>query len=110
MTSIDAYLLNEIPQLNLDKGIASYAQRRIILDQLIRFNGDSSPIYNIPFQIHLSHNDIDLIFHSLECIVKRHQILRTRISIDNNESNMLNQCVVPFDIFKIDWDIISFSC
>jgi amino acid adenylation domain-containing protein len=92
-------LSDDVPSLNLNHGPLSFAQKRIYLDQLTRFQSSSS--YNISFSIDIEPKYICKIYNTLNQIIKRHSILRTYI---NNEN--LTQHIIPIELYKIDYEII----
>ncbi|UJR06586.1 hypothetical protein I4U23_010870 [Adineta vaga] len=84
--------------LNILTAKASFAQERIFLDENIRFSSSSSSssstdnntnMYVIPLIYRLSsindhHISISRLYHAYQCIIRKHQILRTALYLDQN--------------------------
>ncbi|CAF3901280.1 unnamed protein product, partial [Adineta steineri] len=78
---------------------ASFAQQRIYLDEQIRFSSKTTRnnTYVIPLLYRiLSTNDnvsITRLQHAFQSIIKKHQILRTALYIDDTNSNIIQHCL-----------------
>ncbi|CAF4042098.1 unnamed protein product, partial [Adineta steineri] len=77
--------------LHIMKAKASFAQERIFLDEQIRFsstNSNTNNIYVIPLIYRISsmndHISISQLQHAFQSIIRKHQILRTTLSLDTN--------------------------
>ncbi|CAF1419955.1 unnamed protein product [Adineta steineri] len=76
--------------LHIMKAKASFAQERIFLDEQIRFSStdDNTNIYVIPLIYRVSsmngHISISRLQHAFQSIIRKHQILRTALSLDTN--------------------------
>ncbi|CAF1539062.1 unnamed protein product [Adineta steineri] len=77
--------------LHIMKARASFPQERIFLDEQIRFSSthnNTNNMYLIPLIYRISsmndHISISRVQHAFQSIIKRHQILRTALSLDTN--------------------------
>jgi hypothetical protein len=66
-----------IKKLNHKEGSISHAQNRILLDEIVRFNSETTTIYNIASSIRINTNNTTKIIEGIKHIVNRHEILRT---------------------------------
>ncbi|CAF4166253.1 unnamed protein product, partial [Adineta steineri] len=78
--------------LHIMKGKASFAQERIFLDEQIRFSSadNNTNMYVIPLIYRIStmndHISISRLQHAFQSIITKHQILRTALYLDTNDS------------------------
>ncbi|CAF1545922.1 unnamed protein product, partial [Didymodactylos carnosus] len=84
--------------LNVIEGLASYAQERIWLDEKVRFSAQQRglAIYNMPLVLKITQNSISIyrLLSSLERLIRKHSVLRTRIKYDLTDK-CLKQSVNP---------------
>ncbi|CAF1551752.1 unnamed protein product, partial [Adineta steineri] len=90
---------NPWSSLQIMKAKASFAQERIFLDEQIRFsstNNNINNMYVIPLIYRISslndHISISRLQHAYQSIVKKHQVLRTALSLDTN-GTILQHCL-----------------
>ncbi|CAF3884876.1 unnamed protein product, partial [Adineta steineri] len=79
--------------LHINKGIASFAQERIFLDEQVRFSSDTA-IYNelSTLQIVQGSLSFNRLLQALRYVLNKHRILRTSL-IFNNDDGSLKQCI-----------------
>ncbi|CAF1230887.1 unnamed protein product, partial [Rotaria sordida] len=83
--------------LNMKKAIASFAQERIFMDEMIRLSSNDR-IYSIPFVYQVSHSGLVSIARfrrALDALVIKHDILRTSL-LFNSTSGQLEEHVEFF--------------
>ncbi|CAF1552328.1 unnamed protein product [Adineta ricciae] len=80
-------------QLHLIKGITSFAQERIFLDEQVRFTKEIA-VYNELIALRILRGSISItrLTRALRSVVYKHKILRTSFTFNNND-NTLNQLV-----------------
>ena len=94
-------LLDDIPSCLLTHGPLSHAQKRIYVDELIRFNSNSTN-YNMVFTLDIPSQHIDHLKISLNHLINRHSIFRTHLTIDSDVS----QHITNFDDHVVDYDVV----
>ncbi|CAF0990604.1 unnamed protein product [Adineta steineri] len=84
---IDGTQLKQWHTLNINEGIASYAQERIFLDEQVRFSGQSA-IYNelITLRVTKGLLSVNCLLQTLRCVLSKHKILRTSLVFNDNDS------------------------
>ncbi len=91
---------------------ASFAQERIFLDEQIRFaSKNNNNMYLIPQLYRItsstSHVSVSRLYHALQAVIKRHNILRTALYLDNNGTIM--QHCLEMNISNNDMKTYGFS-
>ncbi|CAF1566628.1 unnamed protein product, partial [Adineta steineri] len=85
--------------LYLTEAPVSYAQERIFLDEQIRFsatdNTDNMYVISLMYRISSinDHISISRLQRAFQSIIKKHQILRTALYIDDINSNIIQHCL-----------------
>ncbi|CAF4300879.1 unnamed protein product, partial [Adineta steineri] len=79
--------------LHINKGIASFAQERIFLDEQVRFSGDIA-IYNelTTSQIVEGSLSFSRLLQAFRFVLNKHKVLRTSLMF-NNDNSSLKQCI-----------------
>ncbi|CAF3985250.1 unnamed protein product, partial [Adineta steineri] len=94
--------------LYLIQARASFAQERIYLDEQIRFSSETAMnnMYVIPLLYRLSsindHISISRLHHAFQSVIRKHQILRTALYIDDTHGNIIQHCLDANIIFNDD--------
>ncbi|CAF1583567.1 unnamed protein product, partial [Adineta steineri] len=91
--STDVVIEETWQSLHLIKGIASFAQERIFLDQQVRFMNNAS-VYNELMVLKLINDTLSKsrLQRAIQSVLEKHQILRTCLILDTN-AGTLTQCV-----------------
>ncbi|CAF3893426.1 unnamed protein product, partial [Adineta steineri] len=79
--------------LNINEGIASFAQERIFLDEQVRFSSDTA-IYNELSTLQIVQGSLSLtrLLQAFRYVLNKHKILRTSL-IFNDDDGFLKQCI-----------------
>ncbi|CAF4071043.1 unnamed protein product, partial [Adineta steineri] len=90
---IDSTQLKQWHTLNINEGIASYAQERIFLDEQVRFS-DQTAIYNELFTLRVTKGllSVNRLLPALRYVLSKHKILRTSL-VFNNDDSILKQSI-----------------
>ena len=81
--------------LNVNVGAASHAQQRLWLDEQLRFDGSVAGLYTIPLVFRVSTGNVSLkrLASAMRGVIARHGVLRTTLSMPDNDSGELIQVV-----------------
>ncbi|CAF1564468.1 unnamed protein product, partial [Adineta steineri] len=90
---VDGTQLKQWHTLNINDGIASYAQERIYLDEKMRFSGENA-IYNELTVLRVTKGSLSMnrLLQALRCVLRKHKILRTSL-VFNEEDSILKQYI-----------------
>ncbi|CAF3787875.1 unnamed protein product, partial [Adineta steineri] len=90
---INGTQLEQWHTLNINEGIASYAQERIFLDERVRFS-DQIAIYNalIIQRVTKGSLSVNRLLQALRYVISKHKILRTSL-VFNDEDSILKQFI-----------------
>ncbi|CAF4178253.1 unnamed protein product, partial [Adineta steineri] len=101
--SINAiHTVNDHPwsPLHLIQARASFAQERIYLDEQIRFSSNRTTMNNmyvVPVLYRISsmhdHVSITRLHHAFQNVIKKHNILRTALYIDDTNGSIIQHCL-----------------
>ncbi|CAF4081742.1 unnamed protein product, partial [Adineta steineri] len=86
--------------LHLIQARASFAQERIYLDEQIRFSSKKTTMknmYTIPLLYRISsmndHISITRLHHAFQSVIRKHNILRTALHIDDTNGTIIQHCL-----------------
>ncbi|CAF4176876.1 unnamed protein product, partial [Adineta steineri] len=108
------YTLDDSPwsSLHLIQARASFAQERIYLDEQIRFSSNKTTmknIYVIPLLYRISSMNDDMsitrLQHAFQSVIRKHNILRTALHIDDTDGNIIQHCLDANIILNDDMKI-----
>ncbi|UJR38878.1 hypothetical protein I4U23_031546 [Adineta vaga] len=90
----------------IELGIASFAQTRIYLDEHVRFAEQKTisktAVYHMPFAFDINEGSsvsLSRLRRSLGSVLNKHASLRTRVTLDENETGIVRQKVL--DLFEL---------
>ncbi|CAF4289989.1 unnamed protein product [Rotaria sp. Silwood2] len=102
--------------LNLQEGIASFAQERIALDEYVRF-GENTAIYNelIVFRVVINSFSLVRLGQAIQSVLEKHQVLRTSVFLNSNDGIFIQRVLdghktfhfSPIQTFENDDDLHS---
>ncbi|CAF3965720.1 unnamed protein product, partial [Adineta steineri] len=102
---IDGVQLKQWHTLNINEGIASYAQERIFLDERVRFSNQIA-IYNESIILRVTKGSLSVnrLLQALRYVLSKHKILRTSL-VFNDKDSILKQSITDKHLtFTLDAD------
>ncbi|CAF1175785.1 unnamed protein product [Rotaria sordida] len=86
--------------LNLQEGIASFAQERIALDEYIRF-GENTAIYNelIAFRVVTNSFSLVRLYRAIQSVLEKHQVLRTSVFLNSDDGIFIQRILDSHETF-----------